>query len=513
MIVVAASVVQGSAPVDSLCLRAESAFDEEKLDSAYYFYKKAWEQGMGKDSLYYFWSRVYTNRGILDTALALNLAVKGKVEPEKVYEQRYVIYKLLGWQEKANDILDSLNQIKGDCTPLGPSLTFGISTGMGRETYQNEHVLNYAKSDGEILPGFGAGATVNWKKRLSGATLNWGGRLLAEQYNLNADLKTEMDSFDLSGGVFLKALDIGGMCSFDANVSWLKYYDGVSSRVASADIIFRLPDVKKLKIVRAGVTVENNSESDQSQWSYSIDYNSYALANFGISYSGGVAILFSQDVFFTDTLPFKLFYYDDGTYYSDVTYQKKLATPKNPPELQSKAFPAALRTVFPGKVLSLSASVSPSFRLWRSLKGTVNLGWSVFYYPWEYQWPRLGFSLDSLASAAEYFLVADQSPLVVRNRLGGRYYLVEGFNEQDGSLVFREQALDMEVLREKRLDNELSFSVSFVQSLGIRNDLELSGSVARRFTSLSRGAPVIFVPFTFQTRLQWIMKLFSGKKP
>ncbi|MBN1129240.1 MAG: hypothetical protein JXA71_09655 [Chitinispirillaceae bacterium] len=87
------------------------ALDAGRYDAAYEYFQTAFSRGLSEDSLYYFWAEIYCRRGVLDTALALNIAARRKNAGGltiPLLQQRYVIYATLGWAEEAGEIVDSL---------------------------------------------------------------------------------------------------------------------------------------------------------------------------------------------------------------------------------------------------------------------------------------------------------------------------------------------------------------------------------------------------------------------
>lgn len=91
--------------------KAHRFLRRQESDSAYYYATAAFDMGMARDSLLYFWSEVYRQKGVYDTALLLNYAIKAEKEhtlSAKQLEQRYLIYKGLGWSDRARTMLDSL---------------------------------------------------------------------------------------------------------------------------------------------------------------------------------------------------------------------------------------------------------------------------------------------------------------------------------------------------------------------------------------------------------------------
>jgi hypothetical protein len=94
--------------------RAIDASARGEIDSAMGLFAKAHAKGMSRDSLLYFWARLYKKRSILDSALALNYAISSEVSRglnRAALRQRAAIFDRLGWSHRANQLRDSLRTL------------------------------------------------------------------------------------------------------------------------------------------------------------------------------------------------------------------------------------------------------------------------------------------------------------------------------------------------------------------------------------------------------------------
>lgn len=96
---------------------ADSLTKIAKYDDALFNYFLAYDQGLPRDSLFYFWAELYLNKGNLDSALAVNRSALDMGSPnlrKELLRQRYSIYVLLGADEQAMSIAEELNEKKTD---------------------------------------------------------------------------------------------------------------------------------------------------------------------------------------------------------------------------------------------------------------------------------------------------------------------------------------------------------------------------------------------------------------
>jgi hypothetical protein len=106
-IIVLMSFFQGSAGYNSSLERGLRQLQAQQYDSAQVSLYVAFKDGMSKDSLYYMWANLYIQKGVYDSALALNAALidTASIWQNRTLNQRYLIYKMLGWEDDASGLL------------------------------------------------------------------------------------------------------------------------------------------------------------------------------------------------------------------------------------------------------------------------------------------------------------------------------------------------------------------------------------------------------------------------
>jgi hypothetical protein len=139
----------------SLCDSAQTHMHTGSYDTAMYYYARAHNRGMSKDSLYFLWARVYLHKGVLDTALALNYSILAHTQGafrREVLSQRRRVFLLLGWDERAAHIGDSLQRFSDRPRAIP---TVDVSAGIGYRRYRR-----IDDAPAEEPDGGGAGARV-----------------------------------------------------------------------------------------------------------------------------------------------------------------------------------------------------------------------------------------------------------------------------------------------------------------------------------------------------------------
>jgi tetratricopeptide (TPR) repeat protein len=117
--------------------RADSLRRAGSYDAALAAYLHAHARGLPKDSLFLYWAHLYIDRGIYDSALAVNRAALELERPElrkPLLTQRYVIYHLTGATEQARMVRERLRADSSPAPqppppPVRPSLRARLSSG------------------------------------------------------------------------------------------------------------------------------------------------------------------------------------------------------------------------------------------------------------------------------------------------------------------------------------------------------------------------------------------------
>jgi hypothetical protein len=105
---------QNSQAYSALCSKATELLKNDKPDSALLYYTASFKNGMPRDSFFYFWAEVLIGKKAPDSAFVLNVSISPDIDkPFKklVLKQRYVIFSMLKWDDKASEVLDTLTRM------------------------------------------------------------------------------------------------------------------------------------------------------------------------------------------------------------------------------------------------------------------------------------------------------------------------------------------------------------------------------------------------------------------
>jgi|GEM_PF-3593603 len=110
--------------VNDLLKKSSIFLNNDNYDSASFYLDQARNYGLSKDSFFFRYSEIYCQKGVFDTALAFNYAIKvsqsGTLYRSK-FEQRYMIYSMLGLKSEAQKAIDSIGN---SITPVKKKKSF-----------------------------------------------------------------------------------------------------------------------------------------------------------------------------------------------------------------------------------------------------------------------------------------------------------------------------------------------------------------------------------------------------
>lgn len=137
LLVCGAAAREGPAGGRTELARADSLRETGRYEAALGAYIEAHSRGLPKDSLFYFWARIYIDRGIYDSALAVNRAALDMKRAElrrPLLAQRYVVYSLAGAEERASAVRERMTAASPDTAtapprPVRPYLRARASSG------------------------------------------------------------------------------------------------------------------------------------------------------------------------------------------------------------------------------------------------------------------------------------------------------------------------------------------------------------------------------------------------
>ncbi|MBD3393495.1 MAG: hypothetical protein GF418_15270 [Chitinivibrionales bacterium] len=525
----------------TVCDDGVRALEDGRLDSAQSLFTIARSKGMPRDSLLYFWGEVYRRRGVLDTALALNLAVSPAPTGSfafAVLKQRYLIYSALGWQEKASAILDSV-KARGRYrrSLLAPRTDFGLTVGYQslNETVGGAYPWNeYVSLDTtDVEHGVHGRADVR---------LGWGiplkdGRSIAletgyagtKPYYVQDHMLDSM-KLNMTGYGLIRAEGLFDRLSLELRFGARRDYLGDYSSVDNIEATYIVPDARRLRVASAGYGIELGPGPDlqhQNVWLLGYLDNSIARGR-GWSFSFLASGYSADAVDYSFSEAANVFYVDDVdadfvTHYTDSSYATMVDTTGDSvyqyvAEAQytydlvplSSLYDSPIESTIPQDFLSAGPSVAYTYTFVKWLKGRAGMGWNMRYYPQQYEWVTLD------RDEAEKYTSA--SSRLAYNRADGRYYLLQERIQPQSVLYFT--STDMSHVDERyedtpavftspqyrkvrRIDNEIAFNLSLESGIGAFGTLVLRGNISHTWSTLDNDAPVDVPGFQWWASLAW----------
>jgi hypothetical protein len=466
--------------------------------------KQAFRQGMTDDSLYYLGAEVYLYKGVLDTALALNYAIK--LQPASdlrilALRQRYGIYVALGWKAEAKDVMDSLGTrsifLLQRCIP---ECNLSLSGGGYYENSVVDRHYPYPRAEdstSHLKNGNGmASLRVGWslstfhlQEAQFGASLRYSG----SRFSLQNSSANNMDSTDAAAGAYARysffsdQLSVG--YAFSEKSDFLNNKSYVHECSIRAALLFNL--------FRGSVSLGYQQQYLLNRQYYyfmfvgdrDIDKNN--TLGFMTFFSG----FFANEV--ADSLNF--IYVKNSTVYFDSTY----TTP-----LRGK-LDIALHNPFgyicknlPMSCFSANPQVRFEHRFNPKTSGGAGLGYNVTWYSDNYKWydqryPE-GGEPQHLGTPNNYLW--GQEKFLAQNWSNRRLYWVRSISSVSDVIL---DSLPVIIYEKQRIDQAISLNLFIQRSIGRWGDLTLDATAQRNFSTLMNNAPVDIQRWYAALMLTW----------
>lgn len=202
-----------SAYIESL-KKGEVFLKNQNPDSAIQLFNKAYKQGLSRDSLFYFWSKAFLQKGVLDSALMMHYMITDSLNDRfriNYLLQGYSIFSRLEWEKDVKKVLDTIHSLPQYRARLFlPDFGIGVMGGfnMYRQVIDTVSPWYNGSTFERIDTAFSekADIEITWRIVRNQRTFNWGltGFIFNSVNNLS-DLKidsTTLDSAALTGSVF-----------------------------------------------------------------------------------------------------------------------------------------------------------------------------------------------------------------------------------------------------------------------------------------------------------------------
>jgi len=510
--------------------KATQALNNRHLDSAFNYFTLAFSAGMSKDSLLYGWGEIYLAKGVYDTALALNFSIKGSEEKgfrQKVLEQRYMIYAALGWEEKAQETLDSLRKETGYRTLRFAPLVQMNGT-FGYTSLQEVLAGVYPWSDlavvdtTDIEHGIHAGLATRLRWNLGNKdrfSLDIGGSVAKPYYvedNVIDSVKLDMQVFvQADARNILERLAVGGRIGVRRN------YAGDVSAKGLLDLTCHAQGPKWMRAFSAGYALEVSQEREvdnQNVWLFGYLDNAGPLRQgftFSLFANGYFARMAAQNY---DAYAW-LYYVDDAredfvVHYTDETYSARIDTAGKAAiayvselvadtgnlALLSAIYGDSIHNQMPQSHISLGPEVVYSFSPAAKLRTSIGAGWNVRYYPAEYHW--VGMWAEGLDAGQGTDI------LLAFSRADSSYYFLDEQIVLEGGFDYghvKEHYTPFSFAQRsrKRIDNTISVNLSLESEIWRMGVFVVSGTIARTWSTLGDDCPIDVPEFSWSAQLKW----------
>jgi hypothetical protein len=455
---------------------------DNQIDSAIYYLDLSRNAGLSKDSFLYQYANIYLEKGVLDTALAFNYSLKPeKTSPlyQSKFEQRYLIYSLLGLKDEAVKAFDSLGI--GTQSVQKKSISFPeliLSVG---ETYKQsiektpvtDSVTRLQTMKDTANNGFGTDvdASIQW-------SIPWSGRqrfTIGTSYTNTESANHKADSLAHSWSAFLTINNLG---PFSANYTFSR--DKSLSQTLSSSNSFNLsliiPDSSFKKI--GGFSLKGKFTLSHSELTQQI-YSMFAFFDTKLTrhYSLNVNLMFLT-IFIDKTiinyppLPVSNMSGSDflGTNNRIITKPDSLTDLYIRRIIQAQRDTTILLLQIPNSNISLSPSFDNTFSIFWKISLMVSLGYSLSFYTDDYIW----------------YIAKDPDIALARDIATGMLYNINSLDVSGISI----DTLERREYRKRRIDNALQIGITLSRPVWRIGDFSLSGTYEKVFSNMVGFAPV-----------------------
>ncbi len=487
-------------------------------DSAFMYLNKAFKQGIAEDSLYYLWAEIYLRKGELDTALALNYAVKTDTSAASagfgrdVLNQRQAIFSSLGWDAEARGVGKKLNGSASSALHrLIPECNLNLSGGGYYEnSAADRHYPNARASDSTTRFSNGTGAAllrVGWRLPLGNShKLKIGGKLrvAGSRFSLPAQTVKGTDSADAAVGAFLR-------------------YSGLSEKINAGYAFSRKKDFLKnesfVHEFNAGSVVLTKNwiaSLDMTfQYEYPLRRNYYYIMVYGdhemdakntVGFNFVVSGLTEENLNLIDKQYFM--YVDDAAVYTDATY----ATPlRSAVGLMSSMDSAGWSYSMPMSYWALQPQAHFERRLTRKVTLGVAGTYAVSWYPEKFTWYDVRYP-----EGMEPRDIGIRNPrtgedkFIAFNKGDGQFYWVRSLRSMNNAVL---DTLPVIFHDERRIDQGVTLGVYVKSSFARFGDVILDATIRRNFSTLMTLAPLDIQRWYGTVTLTWLFRFKPDEHP
>lgn len=499
-------VLTGSSLKKEYLQKYSKYLSKNSFDSAFIFLDSARHTGMPKDSFYLLYADIFINRGILDTALALNYYIKDSDDNNlrtNKFKQRFLIFSMLDLTSEANQALDSLGQdinIKRAAYFHLPRLSIGIngSYQKSREHTAESYPITESQRSISLL--------YDEKKYDIGGKIEWDLPFFMDRlFTFGVDYS--------SGNPSTKNLFTPD--SFSHNFSFLLRYNGYSSfspmykftrKINSRNefssqnaILLSWAKVTKSNATECvslmgSVDYMNSHISNQTYYLQGLYEKKFSVSTLGFTLDGYIN---SSDKIESNIVLSNVYiiFIDDVKSTHPVHYYKDsltVAIPYNPRNgiILTKTYftdnkkdtsITALRYSIPKTAAYISPSVDFSRELLAGINFYSTFQYSLAYYITPYKWTNMGIN--------DTFL-KDNRLYLAYNKSDGQLYYAFNYQNATADETFSSQPFQLQQIKKTRIDNTFTLSFSFGHSIQKTGSFSLGGAISKNFSTLGHESPI-----------------------
>lgn len=495
-----------------------NALENNKPDSALFYFWKASKNGMSKDSLYYFLTEIYIQKKVLDTALMLNYAINSNRNSDiknQVLMQRHTIFVLLNLSKRADETLDSLwdNRIKTVKNFL-PGIKCYSATGYHSDYEYKQIDYPWRKnmsteSEGKTISGMNYQFIITpcWHVPLKRSlSLLLSGKGVLHKNYAAVSGPFDKESYSYSGGV---AIGIDGLFKkIQVIYEWERKRSYLQSMTSSNSInVFYSKFSRKTLLfanVLYGIDIGDNLYVND-QYVNVLGGLSKNIGNKSeINFNFGLSCLFMEALEFNDSIDI----------FQVVDFEKALKTdiPNSVYlEIDSNVIIGTVYNnivqIMPNSQISISPRITIRRKFLQSFEFSLGLQWKNTRYFENYQWSDYGVDSNDINVPIPYKVTKEDDS-------DQYHFIIESFMEktENGTDNF-ESFTEGSITRysKKRIDNSLYADFSFSRRAGNMGVVEFVCVIGKNWSSLSSSLPSTIPNWDWHVSMNW-RKQFSWTK-
>ncbi|MBN1576802.1 MAG: hypothetical protein JW913_09635 [Chitinispirillaceae bacterium] len=503
-----------------------TALAKGKHDSAIVCFVRSFsEEGLSRDSLFYFWSEALLRKGILDSALAANYMVSGDSGGTfrvKTLLQRSAIYRRLGWDDEAERLLDTVRASREYRRALFmPDIDLGIAVGYGAEQRSADTAGPWGAGAGGSLDRIERGpfgrADIRTAWKLTHGQRYWAaglaGSIAHRQYHPDGSLHAA-DSTDITGSVFSSAVGKSSSVMYTLSVNRrrddsLFFGNSIEGGVVGSG--------RRLPMLWGGGSVfltTSGRFGNARVWLFAsalqtlgkrlqANYQLFANAYFEQPTSFGFTVDSLKKLYADDGRRLYPVFYIDGSYSTMIdTSRLHVVTGALRDDLDDMIASAGDTAMYVGLKQPLSGLlINPRFSLTLKSRLPVRLGisWKLNWFPEPYEWDQVNIFAKYLiySRSDEAYYIVPVDPLM---RELTPTYTADGLAIAPAARPVIHHSMH-------RIDNTVAADLSVELYDGRFGTAAFKTYAAKTWSTLLKKAPIEIPEWSVSVSLEWRLKI------